>query len=703
MSAAAPLISIISLSYNYARYIEQAIQSVLAQTYPHWELVVVDDASDDDSLEVVRRFDDPRIVVLPLAEHQGAAAAYNAAYARCRGKYLGTVDADDQYLPDKLARQVDMFEARPDLDVIGTWIVQIDADGREVDGRNASACNRPRDLNALDSWAGEDLLNHSSALIRKSTHDRVGGLNPQLDLAPDFELWLRFLAHGARFDVIPEPLTRYRSHSANVSHTHDSRELWLQLCFLYAIHFAPLAVRRGRQDLLERAWLRIAGVIAEGGLALRSAVFHHLSTFPLLSSDYQTFRRRLLAEIETTHGESWARVSRRPAAAGASAPVVSAPAAAPRLAIVDDYFPNLFTGFRIAEFNWYLEHMDCVVYSTNPDFARVWSDYAAVFPHLAHRVRPFDPEAVAQSELIYCVFLGNAFGVLRLAEERRIPLVFTLYPGAGFQFFHRPSDFMLSRLARSEAVRRIIVTQRATRDYLLESGFVRPEQLELIWGGPCQAAMAGKPLQLPRRQWPDEKATLDVCFAAFKYMNGGVDKGYDTFIATARRLASLDDSFRFHVAGTFGPGDADLGTLGSRITFHGSQPAHRLPHFFAGMDMILSPNVRFRLRPGAFDGFPTGTCTEAALAGVAMLCSDPTGEHVGSPLVPGEDLCIVDANADAFVETVMSLRADPARLYRIGARGQARSREIYGVEGQLTPRVAVLTEVLSGPGAVMAS
>src|SRR5690349_21750474 len=103
MTASAPLISIISLSYNYARYIGQAIQSVLAQTYPHWELVVVDDASEDESLEVVRRFDDPRIVVLPLASHQGASAAYNAAYARCRGQYLGTLDADDQYLPDKLA------------------------------------------------------------------------------------------------------------------------------------------------------------------------------------------------------------------------------------------------------------------------------------------------------------------------------------------------------------------------------------------------------------------------------------------------------------------------------------------------------------------------------------------------------------------------------------------------------------------------
>ena len=292
-----PLVSIITLSYNYARYIEQAIRSVLDQTYPHWELVIVDDGSQDDSLSVIRRFDDPRIVVLPLPSRHGACRAYNIAYAQCRGTYLGTVDADDLYLPEKLERQVALLEARPDLDVVGTWIVQIDADGREVDGVNAAAVNQPRDLDALDSWVPGDLLTHSSALIRKSTHDRVGGLNPQLHLAPDFELWLRFLAHGGRFTMIPERLTGYRSHPANVSHTHDRRELWLELCFLFAAHLAPMLVRRGRQDLFAPALSGLAATIADAGIGLRTLVFRRLAQFPLLPRDYETFRARLLSEI----------------------------------------------------------------------------------------------------------------------------------------------------------------------------------------------------------------------------------------------------------------------------------------------------------------------------------------------------------------------------------------------------------------------
>src|SRR5689334_4138235 len=113
-----PLVSIITLSYNYGSYIEEAIRSVLDQTYAHWELIVIDDASQDDSLAVVSRFDDPRIVLLPLTSHIGAAAAYNVAYGHCHGAYLGTLDADDLFVSDKLERQVALMEARPELDVI---------------------------------------------------------------------------------------------------------------------------------------------------------------------------------------------------------------------------------------------------------------------------------------------------------------------------------------------------------------------------------------------------------------------------------------------------------------------------------------------------------------------------------------------------------------------------------------------------------
>jgi glycosyltransferase involved in cell wall biosynthesis len=227
---------------------------------------------------------------------------------------------------------------------------------------------------------------------------------------------------------------------------------------------------------------------------------------------------------------------------------------------------------------------------------------------------------------------------------------------------------------------------------VLHGGFATESRLEMIWGLPAPVA-AGAPVA--RRQWPADKAALDLCFAAFKYMPGGADKGFDTFVSVARRLAALDDSCRFHVGGNFAASDADLGSLGDRITFHGPQPTHRLPQFFAGMDLIISPNVPFRLRPGGFDGFPTGTCIEAALSGVAVICTDFFAENRPGHFAPDEELCIAAADAGAIVDRIMALHAEPDRLHRLARRGQERCRQIYGVEGQLTPRRAVLAGCLS--------
>lgn len=699
----APLVSIIVLSFNYARYIGNAIRSMLDQTYPHWELIVVDDASEDESLRVIRSFTDRRIVVIPLAERQGACAAYNVALTRCRGRYVGSLDADDAFLPEKLERQVCLLEAQPDLDVVGTWIVQIDAEGQEVpQGSFCTAVNRPHDFNRLDTWIPSDLLCHSSVLLRKASHDRVGGLNPDLALAPDFELWLRCLSAGLRFALIHERLTCYRAHAANVSHTHDRGQLWLELCFLFVSQTAPLLVRRGRSDLLAPAMAALAGFVGgESQVELRALVLRLLAGFPLLPRRMPALREAVPAAL----GADWPRV----AAAIGGAPALS-PAPAPRpapprraaarrgLSIVDDYFPRLDTGFRVAEFNWYLEHTDCRVYSTAADFERVWEEYAAVHPQWADRVRRFDADAAADCSLLYATFLSNAYRALPLAERHGVPLAFTLYPGGGFELWDPRSDLMLSRLGRSSRLAKMIVTQRATLDYVVASGCLPADKMELIWGvaSPPAGAESGR---LGRRLWPGDKPTCDVCFVANKYMPRGVDKGYDVFVEVARRLAPRHRSFRFHVVGGFGPEDVDLGAAAERTTFHGKLPAHRLAAFFAGMDVIVSPNRAFRLRPGATDGFPTACCTEAALAGVAVLCTDPLGENDAGPLrFAPDEICIVEPDPEEIAARLLALHADPPRLHRLAQRGQARARALYHADRQLAPRLAVLASQM-GAGA----
>ncbi|HEV2855791.1 MAG TPA: glycosyltransferase [Thermoanaerobaculia bacterium] len=245
-----PFVSLILLSYNYEPYIGDAIQSVLDQTYPHWELIVVDDASTDRSLEVIRSFSDPRIRLLRRKRNAGPSASYNHAYARCRGQYVGSLDADDFLAPRKLELQVGHFETHPDLDVLGTFVTEVDAAGHAADNGTAAWFNQDLDLDDVENWLMQNHLCHSSALLRRSTHDRLGLLNPHLRVASDYELWLRGLTQGSRFQVLNEPLLFSRQHGSNAWRKVGRSDLFLELAYLFSAHLARHLAGRSQVELI---------------------------------------------------------------------------------------------------------------------------------------------------------------------------------------------------------------------------------------------------------------------------------------------------------------------------------------------------------------------------------------------------------------------------------------------------------------------
>ena len=146
------------------------------------------------------------------------------------------------------------------------------------------------------------------------------------------------------------------------------------------------------------------------------------------------------------------------------------------------------------------------------------------------------------------------------------------------------------------------------------------------------------------------------------------------------------------VVGNFSPADVPIDGVEDRFTFQTPQPTSFFPPFFAGMDALVSPNVPFRLGPGAFDGFPTGCAVEAALAGVAVFCSDELGENEW--FRPDVELCLVEPRAEAVVRRVEEYRGAPARLHALAAAGQRRALELFGREAQLAPRCALLESLL---------
>jgi hypothetical protein len=254
-------------------------------------------------------------------------------------------------------------------------------------------------------------------------------------------------------------------------------------------------------------------------------------------------------------------------------------AARPRrkLVIYDDAFPHLLTSFRICEFNRYFQEFDsCFAYTNATSFRSlgdsrplrpVLREYEAAYPQFKNRVCWFDSRRRISADLLYCVFLQNMHTLLPLAQRDRIPFIFTLYPGGSFRLHDPLFDARLRKICSSRFFRKVIATQKITRDYLLSEGFCTGDQIEFIYGGvfPSDQLAAD---DIPRKLYGQHKKTFDICFVAYKYMPGGIDKGYDIFVHVARKLADQAD-VRFHVVGPFGPDDQDASGLEEKIRFWG--------------------------------------------------------------------------------------------------------------------------------------
>ncbi|HEY3391235.1 MAG TPA: glycosyltransferase [Lacipirellulaceae bacterium] len=213
-----PRVSVVMATYNYGQYIAQAIQSVVDQVYTDWELVIVDDGSTDNTTEVVDRFsNDPRIRYL-RQENQGQPQAKNAGIRLSQGSLIAFLDADDAWLPSKLARQVALFDADAELGAAYTGMSFMDSDGRVFAHDNREMVRG----HVLDVAIMRTIPPFSSSMIRREVLDDVGLFDETIPLAIDYELWLR-VALTYRFDYVAEPLLLYRTGHANLSRRSEER------------------------------------------------------------------------------------------------------------------------------------------------------------------------------------------------------------------------------------------------------------------------------------------------------------------------------------------------------------------------------------------------------------------------------------------------------------------------------------------------
>ena len=214
-----PRVSLVIASYNYERYGKKTIESLLAQTGVAFELIVIDDASPDNSREVLQQFaDDPRVKLIFHATNQGNIRTYNEGLAMARGEFIGIVGSDDYALPtDALARQVAVFDAHPDVGFVYSSQVYVDANGDLIRHFEPWSDDYVRDgLVEFAELAFRNYVPHTGTLVRRRCHDELGLYDLELPHSGDWELWLR-LATRYSVGYIAEPLYAYRIHGQNMS------------------------------------------------------------------------------------------------------------------------------------------------------------------------------------------------------------------------------------------------------------------------------------------------------------------------------------------------------------------------------------------------------------------------------------------------------------------------------------------------------
>lgn len=204
-----PRISVIISVYNGQKYLEESIKSILDQKYDNFEFIIVNDKSTDNSLEIIKSFDDPRIILIDNKENLGLTRSLNNALKVAQGEYIARQDDDDISLPKRLKEQLNFMEENPEIVLSGTFIYRIDNAGKIID-----------EVHNMVNPSYQDMLKHNhikhgSVMFKKDVICELGGYNELFRYVQDYELWIR-VSRDYKISNLNKPLYKLRIHSESI-------------------------------------------------------------------------------------------------------------------------------------------------------------------------------------------------------------------------------------------------------------------------------------------------------------------------------------------------------------------------------------------------------------------------------------------------------------------------------------------------------
>lgn len=218
-----PVVSVVMPVYNAEAYVGEAIESILAQTFDNFELIILDDGSTDRSGQVLKQYQqrDARIKIISR-ENRGLVATLNEGIECSTGRYIARMDADDIALPERFSKQVEFLETHPDYVVVGSRVLLIDPEGLPICPFSTLTEHEAIDSAHMEGESGA--ICHPASMLRRDMLQKVGGYRQEMKYSEDFDLFLR-LAEVGKVANLPHILLKYRMHQNSIGYTKRIEQL----------------------------------------------------------------------------------------------------------------------------------------------------------------------------------------------------------------------------------------------------------------------------------------------------------------------------------------------------------------------------------------------------------------------------------------------------------------------------------------------
>ena len=308
-----PKVSVILPAYNAEKYIKEAVDSILGQTFTDFELIIINDCSKDSTEQILLSYTDPRLVYVKNEQNLGVAGTLNKGLSLAKGTYIARMDADDISLPQRFEKQVAYLDAHEKVAVLGT-AVELFGEGMPPQVRQFSQVPEQMKVDLFFSCG----LAHPSIMMRTEVIRKLGGYDMAFEGLEDYELWCR-VAREHQVTTLPEVLFRYRVHPGQVT-KNPSEEYLTRMRKLKKRQLEELGMETGGE--MEEIYVRycLGEQFSDAGdvqsfcafleTVLDANAAAHCYDERMLHSIFQTVAVNLAMRLERTHAVLLCRSSR---------------------------------------------------------------------------------------------------------------------------------------------------------------------------------------------------------------------------------------------------------------------------------------------------------------------------------------------------------------------------------------------------------